>query len=106
MSRKIEFSSKVKLPTFKGKHNVELPNDAEPPFYDKNDPAHKQPQKRLMAHARVFDMADPASVEKYEEVWQSICDGLAGHYVEEKHWENGKCYIFLRWASIDIVLPS
>jgi hypothetical protein len=44
------------------------------PFVDPKDPAEKQPQMRLVAHCKVFNLLDANELAEYEKVWQGIAD--------------------------------
>ncbi len=78
------------------------------PFLDKNDPAHKQLQERLIAHVKVFDLSDPAHLAEYAKVWQSISDQASVvcetkvEYVESK----GTFLALLRWGEIVVLPPT
>jgi hypothetical protein len=92
---------------YQGRREMELPN-GELPLLDKNDPASKKLQERMIAKVKVFDLSVDAQVEECEKIWQKVCDSTAIVSSENIVFDdkNARYLMLLRWSEFEYKLPG
>lgn len=86
----------------------DLPYLGKPFMRKEDDPANRQPQPRLVAHVKVFDLSKEEDILEYEAVMQRAATNTCTIYEMDRQYaaEKQNFIVYMHWADMYMVNPD